>query len=82
MSTAINRLQPGNYMKTTAVLRFLSHFPIQCMKANQLTKHIGEYNVYFNTADLQEIMSADVFKEMECECVTHMILAENCSQLS
>ncbi len=71
-------LQPGNYMKTASVLNFLSHFPIQRMKANQLPKHIGEYDVYFNTADLQTVMSADIFKEMECECVTHMILAGQC----
>jgi hypothetical protein len=74
-------LQPGNYMKTSSVLNFLSHFPIECMKANQLPKHTGEYNVYFNTEDLKAIMHKDIFKEMECECITHMILAEHCSQL-
>jgi hypothetical protein len=46
------------------------------MKANQLTKHIGERDVYFNTTDLKTIMEADFFKEMECECITHMILTE------
>ena len=75
MSTT-NILAPGNYMKTTSVLRFLRIFPIECMNANQLTKHIGERDVYFNTADLKTIMEVDLFKEMECECVTHMILTE------
>ena len=79
MNKSINHLQPGNYMKTTAVLRFLSHFPIHCMKVNKLTKHIGEYDVYFNTSDLQSVMDKNLFNEMECECVTHMILAEHCS---
>jgi hypothetical protein len=68
-----NQLQSGNYMKTTQVLDFLRIYPTQCAKANQLTKHIGEYNVYFNTEDLKPIMDNEMFREMECYCVTHMI---------
>ena len=71
-----NQLQPGNYMKVTSVRLFLAkHFPIQEMNANKLTKHIGEYDVYFNTSDLKTVMDESIFKEMECEVITHMILS-------
>jgi hypothetical protein len=78
MSKSTPFLQPGNYMKTTSVLNFLNHFPTECMKANKLPKHTGEYDVYFSTADLKAIINKDVFNEMECECITHMILTEQC----
>ena len=69
-------LKPGCYMKTTSVLRFLSIYPIQYMEVNNLQKHIGEYDVYFSTSDLKSIMTEKVYKEMECEVITHMILSE------
>jgi hypothetical protein len=69
-----NSLKPGCYMKTTSVLRFLAKFnPIQEMEANKLTKHIGEYDVYFSTSDLKSIMPQSLFHECECECITHII---------
>jgi hypothetical protein len=64
-------------MKTTSVLQKLSKFPIQQMNANKLTKHIGEYDVYFSTEDLKTIMTEDAFKWLECECTTHVILSES-----
>jgi hypothetical protein len=70
-----SKLQPGNYMKVTPVLLFLAKHPIQCMHANKLTKHMGEYNVYFNTEDLKPLMPTYLFNELECETVTHMILS-------
>jgi len=70
-------LKPGRYMKTTSVLQKLSKFPIQQMNANKLTKHIGEYDVYFSTEDLKSIMTEDSFKWLECECTTHVILSES-----
>ena len=79
MSTTSNRLQPGNYMKVTPVRLFLSkYFPNIETEANKLPKHIGEYDVYFNTADLQKVMDKNLFQELECECITHMILTEKC----
>ena len=73
-----NSLKPGHYMKVTSVRVFLSKwFPNIEMEANKLTKHIGEYDVYFSTSDLKTIMSSDHFKELECECTTHVILSES-----
>jgi hypothetical protein len=61
-------------MKTSSVFNFLRLAPMHTMNANKLEKHIGEYDVYFSTSDLKTIMSEAMFKEMECECVTHLIL--------
>jgi hypothetical protein len=72
------KLNPGNYMKVTPVRLFLAkYFPNIEMQANKLTKHEGEYDVYFNTSDLKSIMDLDLFKEMECQVTTHMILSES-----
>ena len=76
MQNSKNQLQPGNYMKVTPVLLFLAKHPIICMEANELTKHTGEYNVYFDTKDLKPLMPEYLFKELECETVTHMILSK------
>jgi hypothetical protein len=71
-----NSLQSGNYMKVTPVRLFLAMYPIECMNANKLEKHMGEYDVYYKTSDLKTIMSASIFRELECEVTTHMILSE------
>ena len=72
-----NSLQSGNYMKVTPVRLFLAMHPIECMNANKLEKHMGEYDVYFKTSDLKTIMSSSIFRELECEVTTHMILSES-----
>lgn len=70
-------LLPGQYMKTTSVLQFISKwFPTQILKIQDLKKHLGEYDVYFSTADLKSVMGEDIFKEMEYDCVTHIISTE------
>jgi hypothetical protein len=68
-------LKPGNYMKTTSVIKFFSNAPTHLVYVEKCEKHIGEYDVYFSTADLKNIMSENMFREMESECVTHMILS-------
>jgi hypothetical protein len=73
-------LLPGQYMKTTSVLQFISKwFPTQILKIQDLKKHEGEFDVYFSTADLQSVISIDIFREMECDCVTHIISKEQFS---
>ena len=67
-------LLPGQYMKVTSVLQFISKwFPTQILKIKDLERHIGELNVYFSTADLQSAIPTTVFKEMEYDCITHII---------
>ena len=75
--TNTNQLQSGNYMKVTPVRSFLAKYPIQCMSADKLTTYMGEHDVYFNTSDLKPLMSESIFKELECEVVTHMILSKD-----
>jgi hypothetical protein len=67
-------LKPGNYMKTTSVIQFLSNASSHQMNVDKCEKHIGEIDVYFSTSDLKNVMSENMFRQMECECVTHMIL--------
>lgn len=72
-----NKLKPGHYMKTTSVLRFVSKwFPSQILNVKVLEKHRGEYDVYFKTEDLKFTLSNDIFREMECDVTTHVILSD------
>lgn len=75
-----NSLKPGNYMKVTPVLLFLAKYPIQCMDANKLDKHIGEYGTYFETSDLKNILNSSTFRELETEVTTHVIWNEEQKQ--
>jgi hypothetical protein len=70
-------LLPGQYMKVTSVLQFISKwFPTQILKIKDLERHIGELDVYFSTADLKSVISTTVFQEMELDCITHIISTE------
>jgi hypothetical protein len=70
-------LLPGQYMKVTSVLQFISKwFPTQILKIKDLERHIGEYDVYFSTADLKSAIPTTVFQEMEMDCITHIISTE------
>ena len=56
-------LLPGQYMKVTSVLQFISKwFPTQILKIKDLERHIGELNVYFSTADLQSAIPTTVLR--------------------
>ena len=70
-------LLPGQYMKVISVLQFISKwFPTQILKIKDLERHIGELDVYFSTADLQSAIPTTIFKEMEMDCITHIISTE------
>jgi hypothetical protein len=71
-------LKPGRYMKVDPVSYFLcNNFPSQFKALAQLEIHPGEYAIYYSTSDLKKIMSESLFKELECECTTHLILSES-----
>ena len=74
------KLTPGNYMKVSKVLETLNHKwckpTLATVAEKVLTKHSGEHDVYFSTEELKSIMIPDLFKELECEVVTHMIIAD------
>lgn len=78
--TKTNQLPSGNYMNAYHVIETLNHRfcrPTLASIAEKVcTKHQGEYGTYFSTTDLKNIMMPDLFKELECEVTTHMILSE------
>lgn len=78
METAKQSLKPGRYMKSDSVIRFIStYFSSQSSKLVDLPKHQGEFGTYFETSDLKSVFTETVFREMECDVTTHLILSEN-----
>jgi hypothetical protein len=71
------KLPIGHFMKTSAVINFLErisklNLALEVKKTCKIYE--GEFDIYFNVDDLKKILEKDLFQEMECECVTHMIL--------
>ena len=77
--TSTNQLKPGNYMKVSAVLNFIENhfkFTLQDVVQKVCPIHTGEFDVYYSTTDLKNVIISNIFREMECEVTTHMILTE------
>lgn len=74
----MNTLKPGNYMNVHHVIETLNHRfsrPTLASIAEKVcTKHQGKHSIYFNTMDLKNIMMPDLFKELECNVITHMVI--------
>lgn len=73
------QLSPGNYMKTKKVIEALEHRFCKSTLASIVKKvcpvHTGELDVYYNTADLKNVIEPNLFRDLECEVITHMILS-------
>lgn len=73
-------LQPGNYMKVNSVMNYFYHVNLKSTLADIVKKactiHEGEFDIYYNTKDLKSVITPDLFREMECQVTTHMILTE------
>jgi hypothetical protein len=68
-------LNPGNYMSVSKVNEFIAkYFKLYVNAINALPTHQGELGEYYDTNDLRSVIYDDIFVEMECECVTYMIL--------
>jgi len=68
-------LKPGNYMLVSKVKEFITqYFELYVDAINGLPTHQGELGEYYRTNDLRSVIYDDIFVEMECECVTYMIL--------
>jgi hypothetical protein len=78
--TTTNQLKPGNYMRVNAVMNYFNHSNIKSTLAGIIEKvcpkHRGEFDIYYDTKDLKSVITPDLFREMECEVTTHMILTE------
>jgi hypothetical protein len=77
-------LQPGNYMKANRVIETLNHRFCKSTLASIIEKvcikHEGEFGEYYNTRDLKSLIEPSLFRELECEVTTHMILSESDKQ--
>jgi hypothetical protein len=76
-----SQLLPGNYMKVNSVMNFFCHDGnIKAALARIIKEvcpiHEGEFDIYYNTKDLKSIIVPDLFRELECQVITHMILNE------
>jgi hypothetical protein len=68
-------LKNGNYMLVSKVNEFIgTHFKSCTESLNPLPTHSGELGEYYDTNDIKGVIPKDVFQEMECDCVTYMIL--------
>jgi hypothetical protein len=68
-------LNPGNYMLVSKVNEFIgTHFDLYAEVVDTLPTHQGELGKYYDTNDLRSVIYYDIFVEMECDCVTYMIL--------
>jgi hypothetical protein len=73
-----NQLPPGNYMKINNVIFFFTEIlPLAEIRRDIMAKCpicVGQRADYFNTLDLQRVMSRGIFQELECQVITHMII--------
>jgi hypothetical protein len=68
-------LNPGNYMLASKVREFIDkYFDSYAEIVDTLPTHQGELGEYYNTNDLRSVIYDDIFVELECNCVTYMIL--------
>jgi len=70
-------LQPGSYMRTKSVVSWLnSNLPKHKYAEKILDEceiYKGSESNYFSTEDLKSIIKEDMFREMECDCITYII---------
>ena len=70
-------LQPGSYMRTKSVISWLnSNLPNHKYTEQILDDckiYIGSESSYFSTKELKPIIKEDMFREMECDCITYTI---------
>ena len=70
-------LQPGSYMRTRAVIDWVNTVLPNPKFAEQIfdecTIFKGKESNYFSTGELKTIIKEDLFREMECDCITYII---------
>ena len=70
------KLPAGQYMKVDAVQ---SYFQSVNLKSTLVVitvvcpMHEGEYGLYYDTADLKNVIEPSLFRELECDVITHII---------
>ena len=70
-------LPPGSYMRTKSVISWLNSnlpnhkYSEQILDDCQIYK--GTESNYFSTGELKTIIKENLFREMECDCITYII---------
>jgi hypothetical protein len=68
-------LNPGNYMLARRVREFITkYFEYYADVIEALPTHKGELGEYYNTDGLRGVLYDDIFVELECHCVTYMVM--------
>ena len=70
-------LKPGSYMRTRTVINWvntvLPNHKYADLIFDECTVFKGTESNYFSTAELKTIIKEDLFREMECDCITYII---------
>jgi hypothetical protein len=74
----MNILKSGNYMNVGEVDDYLCHINLRPTLVDIIKKvcpiHECKLDIYYNTSDLKSVMRPDLFRELECNVITHMVI--------
>lgn len=76
----MTELNPSlNYMNKYRVLEYIDNSYQYSLNhiIRQLPEHVSLSGVYYSVTDLQTIIPADLFREMECDVVTYSLSYSN-----
>lgn len=71
-----SKLNPGRYMKVSSLNEFVksnNDFTDFSQKVKGIETHTGVEDVYYSTADLENVIPSDQFRLIECEVVTYLV---------
>jgi hypothetical protein len=77
----VKNLPAGSYMKANAVQSYFQSVNLKSTLASIINitcpVYEGEYDVYYDTQDLKNVINPGLFRELECEVITHIIMSED-----
>lgn len=71
-----SKLNTGRYMKVSSLNEFLksnNDFTDFVQKVKGIETHTGVEDVYYSTADLENVIPNDQFRLIECEVITYLV---------
>ena len=76
----LTKLLAGQYMKVDAVQSYFQSVNLKSTLASVIRivcpMHEGEYDLYYDTADLKNVIESGLFRELQCKVITHLILSK------
>lgn len=77
----VKKLPTGSYMKAKAVQSYFQSVNLKSTLASIINStcpvHEGEYDVYYDIQDLKMVIVDGLFRELECNVITHIIMSED-----